>query len=104
MKIEPLPLFFYLFIFLACPFFWLCFFIKVIFIFKNSMLILLTSLQPIFCYIYTRIMHQKISGFLIFSGVIEVGHWIKKCVNKISTFCISHSKAENLMRTVHQKL
>ena len=35
---------------------------------------------------------------------IEVGHSLKKCFNKISTFCIFHSKAESLMRTVHQNL
>ena len=46
----------------------------------------------------------KFSGFLIILGGIEMGHWLKICVNKIWTFCISHSKAENLMRIVHQKL
>ena len=54
--------------------------------------------------IFFNIFTAKISGFLIFPGDIEVRHWLKISVNKISTFCISYSKAENLVGTVHQKL
>ena len=36
----------------------------------------LTHFQPMF-HFYTPRKHQKISGFLMFSGDIEVEHWLK---------------------------
>ena len=65
-------------------FFWLCLFIKVIFIFKNSMLILLTYLQPVCFYSIPVECIRKSLVFWYFQGLLDIG--LKNVLTKYQFF------------------